>query len=137
MGLMFPGSLRFGHSKCTQAKCVLAVEWGFVQMVNVGLLSVVSRGALWVSPLGPGWLKSRIQCPQRVHEGGVSGVTSLEESGLVSHPLLPDFNTDNFICKEDLQLASPAHQVGAGRGTRWCCGVTRSSKRPTYAVTAS
>lgn len=36
-----------------QAKCVLAVVlWGFVQMVNVGLLNVVSRGALWVSPLG-------------------------------------------------------------------------------------
>lgn len=128
---MFPGSLQIWTFQVSQAKCVLAVVLGVCADGECGSVERgVQRGALWVSPLGPGWLKGRIQCPQRV-QGEVSGVTSLEESGL-SVPTPPaDFNTDNFICKEGPAAdASPAHQVGAGRGQWWCWCVTRSSKRP-------
>lgn len=78
--------------------------WGFVQMVNVGLLNVVSRGALWVSPP---WSRLAEEQDPVSPEGARGGVWCDQLGGEwpeCPHPLPADFNTDNFICKEDLQL---------------------------------
>lgn len=60
--------------------------------------------------LGFGWLKCpRSQCPQSVcgEAAGCTCVTSWRQHGpglSVPAPCPTDFNTDNFICKEDLEL---------------------------------
>lgn len=54
--------------------------------------------------LGPGQLRTRIQLSPEGAWGGVWCEQLGGEWPECPHPLPADFNTDNFICKEDLEL---------------------------------